>query len=99
MKLSDATTATEILDVLVRRAWYENYEQECPDHQIPTPADLLKWMEQFALDYSGAGKLEPLKLQRCSQPGGFYPVDLEYQPALVGLPKNLYAKIPSDRSG
>ena len=50
MKLSDATTAKEILDVLARRAWYENYEQECPDHQIPTPADLLKWMEQFALN-------------------------------------------------
>ena len=71
MKLSNATTPTEILDVLARRAWYENYEQECPDHQIPTPADLLKWMVQLALDSSGAGKLEPLKLQEVLGLEGF----------------------------
>ena len=64
MKLSDARTPTEILDVLTRRAWYKNHDgQKCPDHRIPTPADLLEWMEKIASYDSGAGKLEQLELQ------------------------------------
>lgn len=52
MRLSEATTESEVLDVLARRAWYEAHDRaECPADRIPTGDDLCAWFDPGTQDF------------------------------------------------
>ena len=52
MKLSEAQTVTEVLDVLARRLWFEDHRDDepkknhCPPSMIPTLEDLAAWINK-----------------------------------------------------
>ena len=56
MKLSEAQTVTEVLDVLARRLWFEDHRDDepkknhCPPSMIPTLEDLAGWLPECPAD-------------------------------------------------
>ena len=51
MKLSDARTTAEVLDVLARRAWHTAHDgAECPPARIPVLKDLAAWQSKWPAD-------------------------------------------------
>ncbi len=67
MKLREATTSEEILEVLSRRCWHQDHDgEECPGEMIPTPLDLADYL----IEVSGGNPLGPaLGLQLAHAPG------------------------------
>ena len=69
MKLSDARTAAEALNVLARRAWYTAHDgAECPPARIPAPEDLVAWRSEWPADVMAECARRLTDLLRASLP-------------------------------